>query len=1092
MSHLVPKNQGASLSVTLAVWAILGFLSATNPAPAQTAEMDGGSVHGGIYTLAIDGKIGTLVDESVARAAGSKVQRIDLPQFEVFLMDVDANRRVAGTRTDLLGRYYFRNQPAGTYKLCWNSPGWIPGCADRIFQIKANIVYMAPQEVRPRTIRIRNGSTRGAIWGIVRLADRSSPWFTEQFFDVHRTGRVTVTNHGGAVLGRAVTNALGEFVIVDVPIGSLRADALLYGAQGTAIVSAAAASSGMPLALVLRNRRPIVFSIVARSGGQARREVSAGAALDVTAEVRDVDGDRLTYTWKPAPDAGRIVSSDGPNAVWELDAGPGLKQLYLLVSDEKGGLTTRSVIVNAGAAEAVFSGRVVNAAGGAIPKATVVVNNGQPIVTDSAGSFFVKAPLSSRYVLNISALGFVPASKVYDRSGTYQVYRLAPAFVTDVDFGRTNTLVDARRVGEPNARRGSVKIEPGTLVGPNAERSTGPLTAQLATIDITKGEMPGDYGARSANRETNLISYGALHIEFRDSAGNVQQLARGATAEVTIPIPAAMKNPPKTIALWSYNEKTGYWDDLGDKATLDIARRAYVGKVRHLSTINTDIAYSNASCLRILLENADRAQLIASVTSSGFAQNPQLPLGDALNAIFRLPANTNVLISVLDANTHAPITGAEIYTYDTAAGQVLSPTGVVNTGPASTPLFPPIPYSNCQTVSVRLPVPLVAATSHFLKYYYGHGSLPSTITYYQGLDPVMTWNGTAWSGGNHSTLGAWWALAGFNTNPSISNGTFPDEASAAYLNYNDLGFGREMHIRRNTTTGDIFAYVTNYGDHNQNPANADLAQQALTTGTRPTSLATVAMEWSDLPGLPSANSRAVKFFVFGGSDATSPLINSADLDGFGQVFVPQLCQICHGGNPYGGTSSVQDLSLRPALTATVGASFREFDTKSFRYPSGVTAIPSGMVPVFKALNDLVNATGPQPPIAELITGWHSGTSPFQTFTPPGWSATPVVEGLYQDIVAKSCRTCHGAFHDNTASGGNQYDLTWRTYEQFLNSKGSIGYRVCNNSGVTMPHALITYRNFWLDAPPHSPTVLGAFTSPAVGSIPAWTPIGTCQ
>lgn len=83
---------------------------------------------------------------------------------------------------------------------------------------------------------------------------------------------------------------------------------------------------------------------------------------------------------------------------------------------------------------------------------------------------------------------------------------------------------------------------------------------------------------------------------------------------MTFPVPATLATPPATIALWSYNDRSGTWEDLGGTATLDPARRVYVGNVPHLSVLNTDIAKTDASCVRILLDNVNRGQLRASAS----------------------------------------------------------------------------------------------------------------------------------------------------------------------------------------------------------------------------------------------------------------------------------------------------------------------------------------------------------------------------------------------------------------------------------------------------------------------------------------------
>src|SRR5262249_53231464 len=101
-------------------------------------------------------------------------------------------------------------------------------------------------------------------------------------------------------------------------------------------------------------------------------------------------------------------------------------------------------------------------------------------------------------------------------------------------------------------------------------------------------------------------------------------------------------------------------------------------------------------------------------------------------------------------------------------------------------------------------------------------------------------------------------------------------------------------------------------------------------------------------------------------------------------------------------------------------------------------------------------------------------------TPPGWAASPR-STLYHDVVKRSCRTCHVAFTNDTSPSG----INWVTYEQFKAQRSTIkGFVLCDNR--FMPHAVITYRNFWLSASPHEPGALRNYSDGA-----AWPALGAC-
>jgi hypothetical protein len=1043
------------------VWSVLSV-------EAQTIPL--GGVHGSVFTPVLRDRVGLGLGDLPSGIG----KRIYLPQLTVHLVAQPGDTKVASTTTDLFGRYYFRHQPAGEYKVCWDSPGWKPGCSAASYQLQNNIAYPPSIAIEP-VVEGTGAGAHGAFWGSVALADQSSPYFHDEYLGISRTADISVTDLSGTTLSSTVSNAWGLYVVVNVPTSQVRATAKIETAHATIIAPAATVATGAKADFLIPNKRPLVLGVAAKLNGVGVREAPQGAELSVGAQLKDPDGDPLTFSWKPGPGSGQVASSSGNNAVWKLANLNGAQTLYVAATDNKGGWISRSVTIVVGDADASFSGKVVTQSGVPIPTPTVAVN-GKQLASDINGAFNGQVPRSARYVVNVSAAGFAPASRIFDQSGLYGVYKLVRTSVSQVD-PTTNSRVVAKRqdrtAGQEQVRPATIVLPAGSLVDAEGKPPSGPVLAHSASLDIANGEMPGDFGARSGSAETNLISYGAIFAEFTDGAGKRYNLAPGQTAQVIIPAPPSLKNPPATIALWSYNDKTGYWDDMKTTATYNAANRQYVGKVLHFSTINTDISKTTAACVRILLDNVDRNQLKARVSfSSGptpFAQTPEFLLGDSLNAIYRLPANDNVQVTILDATNNNAIPSAQLFD----ANQAPLNGNIVNTGAPSTPLWPAIPYDSCVTTSVRLAVPTGSISQIPFLTFPAIGTDPQAIGYYSGIDPAMTYNGTTWSGGTHSTLGAWWSQAGFASDGS--GGT-----RAAYLNNNDLGFGRDMHIIRDSSTGNVFGYVTNYGNHDQNPGNADLAQ----TANKATAVATVAMEYSPLSGVSGS---VVKFFVFKGGDGNAPLVNSADLDGFGQKFVPNLCQNCHGGEFYSpanpASPSPLDLSLRASLAAAVGASFREFDTDSFKYPGGNNTLPAGSRSAFYNLNQLVLNSNPQQPIQDLINGWYGGLAnpstdpPNTSFTPTGWidASQPQKQQLYLQVVSKSCRTCHVAFSQTSAVSG----ITWTTYPQFQAHQQNVGTVhdfVCGDSKL-MPHALITYRNFWLSTGPHRPDVLGTFSAP---------------
>ncbi len=114
-----------------------------------------------------------------------------------------------------------------------------------------------------------------------------------------------------------------------------------------------------------------------------------------------------------------------------------------------------------------------------------------------------------------------------------------------------------------------------------------------------------------------------------------------------------------------------------------------------------------------------------------------------------------------------------------------------------------------------------------------------------------------------------------------------------------------------------------------------------------------------------------------------------------------------------------------------------------------------------------------------LRGWYatSTTTQDNTYRPAGWPANAAL--LYQNVIVPGCRTCHYSF--STA-------INWDTYQVAKNYRSSINIDVCKPNKV-MPHATLTYINFWTNPYPLTPSppqTLETFAGTA------WPVIGTCQ
>lgn len=156
-------------------------------------------------------------------------------------------------------------------------------------------------------------------------------------------------------------------------------------------------------------------------------------------------------------------------------------------------------------------------------------------------------------------------------------------------------------------------------------------------------------------------------------------------------------------------------------------------------------------------------------------------------------------------------------------------------------------------------------------------SLSTANTYYRLIDPDN----------NATTLSRWLSLRGFNS--SATDTSDPSFAHATYINNYDLGFGRDMFMRRDDC-GNVYSYVENF-------PSLELAIQGRNN------FATVVMEYSALDTTKSCaeqSDKIVKFYAYVPDQNTGEQqrVGSMNFDGRGEKFVPGVCTACHAGSPY--------------------------------------------------------------------------------------------------------------------------------------------------------------------------------------------------
>jgi len=658
----------------------------------------------------------------------------------------------------------------------------------------------------------------------------------------------------------------------------------------------------------------------------------------------------------------------------------------------------------------------------------------------------------------------------------------------------------------------SVFISANSIVDERGRPVTTPIKLSISTVDLLSSQqMPGDesvvpIGGAGGNR---IESFGAGSLDLPKGL----KLKSGASADVVIPVDRSRLvggSLPATVPLLSYDETKGLWIE---EHTLTLATvggvKSYVGKVKHFSTFNADVLFTNNACLRVfspgLPGNYDLE--VTAPYPDGTPHIKTYPINNVAateHVIYNLVPNTNITLAPMTPGPNSHLLGY----YVVNSGPITSFVGSPGAGNAP----PGPPYTDCNNFAA-LKVGSAPNSPFGGEFLHGLGFIDAAnlgglagvvddLTYALPTGNVLRDALVTASRNYYTTLDPTDAVIsfekfknvhGFNQNPATPNAT---EMVASYANSGDLGFGRDMHCLKKANN-DVVCYVTNYGNGytniydpvtNGGPGTVDTddanAAASHSTVGASSDVATVAMEYSDLPGAPG--NKVVKFYVYKTALTTAAAITvtnptgayarsiSANLDGRGERPVPQLCMICHGGQVPQQSGGVPAFGNN--TQATLGSRFLPFDHRFFTSPSGANPSITAQEAAFKSLNEqIVNSAPPtaaSDPVKEVVTGLYSGPNPnvqVRNFSVPGWQtgASSNVFGqsnFYQRVVADACRTCH------ITQPFSQ--LQFNTSQKFLHllsppapviannylMLGTAQNRVCGD--YVMPHAFRTHEIFW--------------------------------
>ncbi|MFN2428558.1 MAG: hypothetical protein ABR574_00980 [Cryomorphaceae bacterium] len=297
------------------------------------------------------------------------------------------------------------------------------------------------------------------------------------------------------------------------------------------------------------------------------------------------------------------------------------------------------------------AGKILSEAGTAISGAPVHIGDQTTYTTDDGYFMFRNVHLNTRGAyIHVDHPGYWHASR-----------RVVPKH--NQTHYTTLTLMPREYNGQISSTEGgtieladgaSIVFEPNSFVTSSGDTYEGTVAIASRWMDPlqpeTKLMMPGAFhGISAENKEVALKNYGITGVDLIASNGDPLQIADGVMATVHFPLHQEMVgDAPESIALWHFDEESGYWREEG-AAVKD--GDMYTGQVSHFSFWSV-----NESFETVLLEgtvfNADGEPLANNQVSVLYpAQNTAAMGYTDANGVFSglVPAGESLILMVSDA-----------------------------------------------------------------------------------------------------------------------------------------------------------------------------------------------------------------------------------------------------------------------------------------------------------------------------------------------------------------------------------------------------------------------------------------------------------
>jgi hypothetical protein len=997
---------------------------------------------------AVNGLVYTLV------AAGGNPVSMAVPGVTLTLVNTNDPTINATLQSATDGQFKFPAQPAGGYQLCWSAPGFVSAC-------RVQNIAISNQSVSVGQIAINAvmNATNGMVYGRVLFQNGMPAVAQNNFLQINAAPSVTLTGNSNRVVGVAVVNAQGQYLIGNVPrTNSLKLAAKLENATIATNINSFFTGEAN---LVFSNSPPDITSLSATLNGNPVFRVAPATSVQVAAYATDPDGDALSFQWFTPYGPVPLVTSS--NVSWTLPADPagGFEYLFVRASDGKGGYAdarlTLDVITNL-----QFSGTVVADDTG-LPLTNATVNlNGVTVTTDANGYFSATVDTAFEYYLTIASSGYVLLEKFLDDETTGQEYRLMKISPGICVFDTTVTALVT------NAAQVALEIPPGALMDSNGAAYNGNYSVSLDSADPcdAANSFPGGHFTAGSGV---LNPYGLVNLSVRDCSGAPLFLKPAVTANLFLPIAAACADTNSTPAFaqfFTLPPNTNRWQVNGLNTQMVIGVRGFIGNIASFGLV----AAATPAAPGALLISADRTlhvpftigifktngtELIKYVdifyqTAQDTTNGPNTNVMGQVVA--GLPAGP-VLVKILDLRQSPGEfyhQGMNVSRANKAIIQIITNTvtgNKTNTVLAGLGVGPgravQLKDLTAQTVSKLNFLDVVSPDK--TKNLSTKTDDPNAVfnQYYAIVDP----------GNQKDTFAKWQVANGWPTNNAGvgnftgSNAGNNDDAFAIYFNATELGAGRRMGMK--TNGNQVAYYVATYASLADAEAGANLKY-------------IVCMEYSPHPTLEPTNGY-IKFFAYGKNGARTGVV--PDEDRHRATYVPYVCMTCHGGGSFSPETTLAATTNRSdvaVLKGDVSGQFIGFDIAGYTFSAvnGYSYANLAAANTFTKLNQgLLKSSRIMPKnklLKDLVAALIVSNRNYTVAQPAGWETDAASVNLYNQTYAVSCRSCHST----------QDTARWPTAAIYKDGGGGAQGGSGNGADPTdsmwgiMPQPQRTYSVFW--------------------------------